>query len=66
MRDLALSYAGRYATTQAKLKHYLKRKLRTRGWAGEDEPAVDDAAGDVKLCGILRCSQRAETYFKPT
>ena len=41
MRDLALSYAGRYATTQAKLKHYLKRKLRTRGWAGEDEPAVD-------------------------
>ena len=41
MRDLALAYAGRYATTAAKLKHYLQRKLRERGWANEDEPQVD-------------------------
>ena len=41
LRDLALRYAGRYATTAAKLKHYLQRKLRARGWAGEDEPQVD-------------------------
>tara|TARA_B100000678_G_scaffold164601_1_gene137440 strand:- start:1221 stop:1781 length:561 start_codon:yes stop_codon:yes gene_type:complete len=41
LRDLALSYAGRYATTAAKLKHYLQRKIRERGWAGEDEPQVD-------------------------
>ena len=41
LRDLALSYAGRYATTAAKLKHYLQRKLRERDWAGEDEPPVD-------------------------
>ena len=41
LRDLALGYAGRYATTAAKLKHYLRRKLRERGWSGEDEPQVD-------------------------
>ncbi|MBB3033952.1 regulatory protein RecX [Alteriqipengyuania lutimaris] len=41
MRDLALAYAGRYATTAAKLKHYLQRKIRERGWANDDEPQVD-------------------------
>lgn len=41
MRDLALGYASRYATTAAKLKHYLQRKIRERGWATEDEPQVD-------------------------
>ena len=41
LRDLALSYAGRYATSAAKLKQYLQRKIRERGWAGEDEPPVD-------------------------
>lgn len=41
LRDLALGYAGRYATSAAKLKHYLHSKLRTRGWAGADEPQVD-------------------------
>jgi len=41
LRDLALGYAGRYATTAAKLKHYLQRKIRERGWAEEHEPQVD-------------------------
>ena len=41
LRDLALGYAGRYATTAARLGQYLQRKLRERGWAGEDEPPVD-------------------------
>lgn len=41
LRDLALSYAGRYATTAARLDQYMQRKLRERGWAGEDEPPVD-------------------------
>jgi regulatory protein len=31
-RALAVHYVGRYATTQARLKHYLERKLRERGW----------------------------------
>ena len=31
-RALAVHYVGRYATTQARLKQYLERKLRERGW----------------------------------
>lgn len=38
LRDLALGYAARFATTRAKLAHYLARKLQERGWAGE-QPA---------------------------
>jgi regulatory protein len=38
--EIALRYAGRYATTRAKLHAYLDRKLRERGWAGEDMPDV--------------------------
>ena len=33
LERLALSYAERYATTRAKLRTYLTRKLRERGWA---------------------------------
>jgi regulatory protein len=36
----ALSYAGRYATTRAKLAAYLERKLRERGWNGAGEPPI--------------------------
>jgi regulatory protein len=42
LRSLALSYVGRYATTRARLDHYLRRKLRERGWA--DEAPFDSAA----------------------
>ncbi|WP_435416891.1 RecX family transcriptional regulator [Parerythrobacter aurantius] len=38
LRDLALAYVARFATSTGKLEAYLKRKLRERGWAGEDEP----------------------------
>ncbi len=38
LRDLALSYAARYATTAAKLESYLQRKIRERGLAEQDEP----------------------------
>ena len=37
----ALFYAGRYATTRAKLATYLRRKLRERGWTGADPPEID-------------------------
>lgn len=36
LRDLALAYVGRFATTRANLARYLMRKLRERGWAGDD------------------------------
>jgi len=41
LERLAVNYAGRYAVTRAKLKAYLGRKLRERGWDGEGEPTVD-------------------------
>src|SRR5678816_4043514 len=34
LNELALAYVGRFATTRAKLKTYLARKVRERGWDG--------------------------------
>lgn len=36
--ELALAYVGRFATSRAKLRGYLQRKLRERGWDGADPP----------------------------
>jgi regulatory protein len=41
LERLALFYAERYATTRFKLRAYLVRKLRERGWAGSGEPPLD-------------------------
>jgi regulatory protein len=41
LERLALFYAGRYATTRSKLKSYLNRKLKERGWQGEGQPPVE-------------------------
>lgn len=43
LRDLALHYVGRYATSRAKLATYLNRKIRERGWA-EGHPPADLSA----------------------
>ena len=51
LRDLALRYVGRFATSRARLLAYLERKLRERGWAGET-PAAPDAL--VARLGELR------------
>lgn len=40
LEELALAYAARFATSAAKLEGYLARKLRERGWDGEDAPPV--------------------------
>ena len=42
LQQLALFYVGRYATTRARLRRYLERKLNERGWNGPATPAVDD------------------------
>ena len=42
---LALRYVERYATTRGKLRDYLTRKIRERGWAG-DTPADVAALAD--------------------
>ncbi len=44
LEALALAYAGRYATSRAKLLAYLARKLREKGWATSDEPPVNAIA----------------------
>jgi regulatory protein len=41
LEQAALFYAGRYATTRSRLRLYLMRKLRERGWAEAHEPPVD-------------------------
>jgi len=41
LERLALFYAGRYATTRSKLKSYLHRKLKERGWQGDGPPPVE-------------------------
>lgn len=38
--ELALAYVARFATSAGKLSDYLRRKLRERGWAGEEAPDV--------------------------
>lgn len=68
LRDLALAYVARYATSSGKLTAYLRRKLRERGWDGERGPDpealaarfselgyIDDAAfAQGKADGLLR------------
>jgi regulatory protein len=41
LERLGLFYAGRYATTRARLAAYLRRKLKERGWDGPGEAPVD-------------------------
>ncbi|MFN3389343.1 MAG: regulatory protein RecX [Allosphingosinicella sp.] len=50
LERLAFFYVGRYATTRHKLKAYLDRKLRERGWAG---PGAADVGAVVARCADL-------------
>ena len=40
LEDMALAYVARFSTSAAKFERYLTRKLRERGWQGEEEPPV--------------------------
>lgn len=50
---LALNYAGRYAATRAKLRTYLNRKLRERGWSGAAEPPIDHIVARFSELGYV-------------
>jgi regulatory protein len=52
LERLALFYVGRYATTGAKLKSYLGRKVRERGWDGPSCD-LDALIGRFKLLGYI-------------
>lgn len=50
---LALAYLARYATTRAKLRQYLGRKLAERGWAGEAPPPLDALVERLAALGYV-------------
>lgn len=68
LEELALAYVARFATSAAKLEGYLARKLRERGWEGEQpaDPAAiaarfaelgyidDEAFARARTGGLLR------------
>jgi regulatory protein len=51
--QLALFYVGRYATTRAKLRHYLARKVRERGWEGPTGPDFDTLVNRFSARGYV-------------
>jgi len=53
LQELALRYVGKYATTRAKLRIYLARKLRERGWEGEPRPDVEALADRFAALGYV-------------
>jgi regulatory protein len=48
--ELALRYVARFATSRARLRAYLVRKVRERGWNGEEEAPLDAIA--TRLCDL--------------
>jgi regulatory protein len=61
LRDLALHYAGRYATTRAKLTRYLQRKITERGWSeGEKIPDLEALALEFSELGYVNDQAFAE------
>ena len=60
--ELALAYVGRFATSRAKLRGYLLRKLRERGWSGE-QPA-DPGAVAERLASLGYVDDRAYAAMK--
>lgn len=53
LQELALRYVGRYATTRAKLRAYLARKVRERGWSESTEPDLDRLAASFCELGYI-------------
>jgi regulatory protein len=53
LQALALRYVGRYATTRAKLRAYLARKIRERGWDDRREPDLEAIANRFAELGYV-------------
>jgi regulatory protein len=49
LNEMALAYVGRFATTRARLRSYLERKIRERGWDG----APADVGAIAERCAAL-------------
>lgn len=50
LQELALRYVGRFATSRAKLRAYLARKVRERGWGDARQPDFEALAD--RLCDL--------------
>ena len=53
LQELALGYAARYATTVAKLRRYLVRKLRERVWTGSEPADIEALIGRIAASGYV-------------
>jgi regulatory protein len=53
LHELALRYVGRFATTRARLRSYLARKLRERGWSGAGQPDLEAVAERLVARGFI-------------
>lgn len=61
LERIALLYVGRYATTRAKLRTFLSRKLRDRGWKEERRPPVDELVNRFTELGYVNDSAFASS-----
>ena len=61
LSELALAYVGRFATSKAKLAHYLGRKLRERGWEGEGAADIEALIEKIVGYGYVNDAAYAET-----
>jgi regulatory protein len=59
LNELALRYVGRFATTRAKLRSYLGRKVRERGWDGPQDPDFGAIADRFAELGYVNDSAYA-------
>jgi len=62
LQELALGYAARYATTAAKLRRYLERKLGERLWTPPDSPDIDALV--ARITGLGYVDDRAYATLK--
>ena len=53
LQELALRYVGKYATTRAKLRSYLARKIRERGFEDQGEPDLEAIANRFAELGYV-------------
>ncbi len=53
LQEMALGYAARYATTAAKLRQYLARKLRERTWTPAEPPDIEGLSARIVALGYV-------------
>lgn len=61
MRNLALHYVGKYATTRGKLAGYLDRKIRERGWDDDRHADISALVEQFAELGYINDAHFAES-----